>query len=340
MSSLPQHSASRQAKSHGSWKRSMLIYVVVLLGLLWTAYTVLNRSTDEKHGYGLNARPGFKDMIQILDLPSNLLPETGKNKHSGRLIVVGDVHGMKAALVDLLDKVDFDQKHDHLILAGDMISKGPDSPGVVDLAMKLGATGVRGNHEDRIILAYQDMISEHAVMDGPNEDEGNTQDALEEESFSHGDYKDRALVKALGEKRIKWLKDCPVILRVGKLGSMGEVAVVHAGLVPGVKLEKQDPLMVMNMRTIGKDGVPSDAREGPGWIKVWNKYQKSLPKGQRSTVIYGHDSNRGLQKEKYSLGIDTGCLKGGKLTAVVIESGRSDYSHKLVHVNCVDGRAT
>lgn len=207
-------------------------------------------------------------MIQLYDLPSDYLPETGKQRHPGRLVIVGDVHGMKDALRDLLAKVEFDEKHDHLILAGDMISKGPDSAGVVDLAMKLGATGIRGNHEDRIILAHADMTVEHAVMDEPNEDPETTLDALEEESSSHGDYKDRALVKALGEKRIKWLKQCPVILRVGKLGDMGQVVVVHAGLTPGVKLQKQDPLMVMNMRTIDKDGVPSEGGEGKGWMKV------------------------------------------------------------------------
>ena len=225
---------------------------------------------DGNHEYGQNARPGFKDMIQLVDLPKTLLPQTGKHRDPNRLIIVGDVHGMKDALVDLLAKVDFNEKHDHLILAGDIISKGPDSPSVVDLAMKLGATAVRGNHEDRIILAHADMVAEHLEIDAPDpsEDREKKQDALEEESFSHGDYKDRALVKSLGEKRINWLKECPVILRVGKLGSLGEVVVVHAGLAPGVKLEKQDPLMVMNMRTIGEDGVPSDEREGTGWMKA------------------------------------------------------------------------
>jgi hypothetical protein len=72
--------------------------------------------------------------------------------------------------------------------------------------------------------------------------------------------------------------------------------------------------------------------------QVWKKYQKSLPEKDRMTVIYGHDSKRGLQIEKYSMGIDTGCLKGGKLTAMVIEGGQSDHVYKLVHVDCKDGR--
>jgi hypothetical protein len=72
--------------------------------------------------------------------------------------------------------------------------------------------------------------------------------------------------------------------------------------------------------------------------QVWNKFQKSLKKSERSTVIYGHDSKRGLQVEDYSMGIDTGCLKGGRLTAVVIEGGNSDHKHKIVHVDCTDGR--
>ncbi|TVY50164.1 putative metallophosphoesterase [Lachnellula cervina] len=289
--------------------------------------------------YGLNARPEFKDTIQIMDLPAKYIPETGKHRSPGRLVIVGDVHGMKESLVELLEKVGYKDKRDHLILAGDIISKGPDSKGVVDLARELDATVVRGNHEDRIILAAADMMAEHADLDapGPSEPADKAQDALEEVSFSHGDYKDRKLVKELGHQRIKWLKQCPVILRVGKLGDMGEVVVVHAGLVPGVELEKQDPTMVMNMRTI-KHGVPSDERKGRGWMKVWNEFQKHLPKHKRSTVVYGHDSKRGLQMEKYSMGIDTGCLKGGKLSAIVIEGGQSDHKHKLVQVDCKDGR--
>lgn len=225
---------------------------------------------QELKSYGLSARPAFSDLVQLADLSPKYVPQTGKHRSStGKLVVVGDVHGMRHSLVELLEKVDFDKKHDHLILAGDMVSKGPDSAGVVDFAMELGATCVRGNHEDRIVLVAAEMKGKHleTQFPNPNEPEDKKQDLLEEESFSHGNYKDRKLVRQLGEKRIKWLAECPVILRVGELGAMGEVVVVHAGLAPGVELERQDPVTAMNMRTI-KQGVPSDQRDGKPWMKV------------------------------------------------------------------------
>jgi len=169
-----------------------------------------------------------------------------------------------------------------LILAGDMISKGPDSVGVIDLVMKLGATGVRGNHEDRVIQEHASMIASEVVISEDGEDYSNDEPTLDTQS-----WKDRRLVKALGGKRIRWLKSCPVILRVGELGDMGNVIVVHAGLEPGVKLEKQDPNMVMNMRTIGKHG-PSDEHDGRGWMKA--SYIQSI--SSNGVLQFKDDANR------------------------------------------------
>lgn len=60
-----------------------------------------------------------------------------------------------------------------------------------------------------------------------------------------------------------------------------------------------------------------------------------LPAAKRSTVIYGHDSKRGLQIGTYSKGLDTGCVKGGKLTALVID-GNAKAGPKVVSVPCKD----
>jgi hypothetical protein len=282
MSQLPQHYKVKPVQRS---QRRIASYLALVLGVGLTAYTFIGRFSeipaikdfnklndfDGIREDSLDLQPASTNMIQISDLPSKYLPETGKHRTSGRLVIVGDVHGMKKSLVALLHKVKFDEKYDHLIFTGDMISKGPDSTGVVDLAMELGATSVRGNHEDRIILEHAKMAAKEASADQPTSNNGadKVQDGLgEKEELSRAENKDRALVKALGEKRIGWLEKCPVILRIGKLGSLGNVLVVHAGLVPGIELEKQDPSLVMTMRTIGEDGVPTEDRTGQAWMKV------------------------------------------------------------------------
>lgn len=71
-------------------------------------------------------------------------------------------------------------------------------------------------------------------------------------------------------------------------------------------------------------------------LQLWNKHQSLLPsKSPHSTVLYGHDSHRGLALAKYSKGLDTGCVKGKKLTAMIISDGGKT---KTVSVNCKDHR--
>lgn len=66
--------------------------------------------------------------------------------------------------------------------------------------------------------------------------------------------------------------------------------------------------------------------------QLWDKYQRRLPQSDRSIVIYGHDSKHGLQLKKYSKGLDTGCVKGGQLTALLI----TEKEQKVHSVNCKD----
>lgn len=63
--------------------------------------------------------PGFTGLVQLKDLEQKHLP-----RGEGRLVVVGDVHGCKEELEKLLAKVDFREDRDHLVLAGDIVSKG------------------------------------------------------------------------------------------------------------------------------------------------------------------------------------------------------------------------
>jgi len=70
-----------------------------------------------------------------------------------REIIVGVIHGMLPELRALLDAVVLTQA-DHLVLVGDLLDKGPDSPGVVAHLRYMRANGhnitlLVGNHEER-----------------------------------------------------------------------------------------------------------------------------------------------------------------------------------------------
>ncbi|CAK7241212.1 MAG: hypothetical protein STHCBS139747_002672 [Sporothrix thermara] len=131
--------------------------------------------------YGTTGRPHIKGLNTVLaDLPVELIVNdkdaaaagntgtsaAGSPLRRRRFVFVGDVHGQRKPLDELLDKIDFEVGLDHLILVGDLVNKGPDSAGVVQLAMEVGASAVRGNHEDRVLAAYEALqaIKQNAMM--------------------------------------------------------------------------------------------------------------------------------------------------------------------------------
>lgn len=101
------------------------------------------------------------ELAKVPELPPLARVATLPHKHQldaahkdRRLVMVGDVHGMKKELLKLLKKVHYDKDKDTLVFFGDMITKGYDSLGVVDFAIKNHAYCVRGNHEDEIFSLY------------------------------------------------------------------------------------------------------------------------------------------------------------------------------------------
>jgi hypothetical protein len=154
---------------------------------------------------------------------------------------------------------------------------------------KLGAESVRGNH-DQAVLRWQDPAMRAAAPDrGPHH---------------------LRLARELSEEDWAVLQSLPLWLRLPELN----VLVVHGGVVPGVPLEQQDPELLMNMRTLRPDGTGSRRPEdGVLWGSRW-------PGPER--VIFGHHATAGLQVHPHALGLDSGCVYGHGLTAVILPEDR------------------
>lgn len=182
---------------------------------------------------------------------------------------------------DLLKKANYDEATDHIVFTGDLVTKGPDSLKVVDFARKHGASCVRGNQDDRVLLHYHH--DQAHVTDSLSDSEA---DPAHKVSKSEAMIRiEKALARKMTKEQAEWLDSCPLILKADGVKGLGNIAVVHAGLVHGVPLRQQDPAALMTMRSIQpRSRVPSSGTDGTHWARLWNRREKNerVPR----TVMY------------------------------------------------------
>lgn len=273
------------------------------------------------------------DLVRVKTLKSHHHPS---HKHENRLILVGDVHGRLDALLELMELVKYHPKRDHLVLLGDMVSKGPDNIGVLEYAMAVNASCVRGNHEDSILNSYAHL--HHLPEPKINPPKGS--DKKNQPRVHPLKMKDRDVARILKPKHIEYIGSCPAIMSLGKVGFHNtNAAAVHAGLQWNIdSLEHQDPDVVFTMRTLmpPQYTIPREERDGVPWSKVWTEKQSEKTRHpDRMTVFYGHDAHEGLTLRKYSAGLDSGCVAGGRLTAMIIsQDATGALAHKIKSVSC------
>lgn len=289
----------------------------------------------------LGIEPNFirvPDLVRVESLNAHHAPSQKQGK---RVILIGDIHGKIKSFKRLLEEVEFNSTKDHLVLLGDIISKGPNSVAVLDYAMSVNASCVRGNHEDYILKQYANLHKLPVPKINPPED---TETAITLDNTVKSDFfvsgNDKTVARKLKPEHIKYLGTCPAIMDLGKVGFHGTSAVaVHAGLQWNIEnLQDQDPEVVFSIRSLlpPRHLTPSEEMDGIHWSKIWNAKQKLKPKNsQRMSVIYGHDARNGLNLQKYTAGLDTGCVNGGELTALVIsEDVKGNILHDITSVPC------
>ena len=205
----------------------------------------------------------------------------------GRTLIVGDVHGCAAELDALLEQLAVGDG-DQLVFVGDLVARGPDSRRVLQRVRELGARSVIGNHEERLLSARD---ARSRGQPGPRLGPAHRR------VFDELDEADWALLESL-----------PLSIDLPD----HDLRVVHAGVVPGVPFDEQDPWLLTHIRTLDAEGIPSHRFGGTPW-------GASYVGGPH--VVFGHNARLAPQLHPDATGLDTGCVYGGRLTALVLGAG-------------------
>jgi serine/threonine protein phosphatase 1 len=90
--------------------------------------------------------------------------------------------------------------------------------------------------------------------------------------------------------------------------SFGDAMVVHGGVDPRRDLETHDPADLLNFRAV----PPENGYDGPFW---WESYEGP------TRVLFGHTVLEAPVVTDHAVGLDTGCVYGGTLTAYDYRDG-------------------
>jgi bis(5'-nucleosyl)-tetraphosphatase (symmetrical) len=198
-----------------------------------------------------------------------------------RTLIIGDVHGCHKELKKLLKKVGADPKQDRVIFIGDLINKGPSSCGVWELYREMEGLSLMGNHELSLLELVQGKFHKHSKY----------LDALHQDFCSHFDE----FVADVWNWPL-WLEDHDLMM-------------VHAGLVPGLHPDQTDPWHLVTIRTWDGEGEDLKNEKNPPWFDLYDG---------EDLVVFGHWAALGGLDRPKLVGLDTGCVYGGKLSCLIL----------------------
>lgn len=220
------------------------------------------------------------------------------------LYAVGDIHGQLAQLEALLEQLPL-EAGDRLVFVGDYVDRGPHSRGVVERLVAL-----RQEHDCVFLMGnHESMFLHYIGWRGP--------------LYDNGEY---YLANGGIETLLSYgVRDFDAVEREGlPLPSDHEAffrdlvphhredgyAFVHAGLgLPELGLSDPDAALAQC--------PPEDL--------LWNRMAGDLRHRLGVTLVYGHSPKRDFQvrwNPPFSIGIDTGAVYGGPLTAIALPTER------------------
>ena len=217
-------------------------------------------------------------------------PYAALRSPAGRLIFIGDIHGCYDELSDLLARL-APAENDTVVSVGDIVRKGPAPDRCLDLWRERRFLAVQGHNDQKVL------------------DEARPLKRL----FSNDPLLGR-------EDLLRWIESWPLVIDFPHAA----IAVVHGGFLPHMQV------------TLAEIERAASEIVELRWIRRRNGEWKAIPKEQKKDgdvlwsekwdgerfVVYGHTPVREPRFDARALGLDTGCVYGGRLTAAVYANGR------------------
>lgn len=227
-----------------------------------------------------------------------------------RIFAIGDIHGQLQLLDRLLERFYETVRNNPadrtiLIALGDMIDRGPDSPGVLDRMIALSGDALcdasfecvclKGNHEDAMLRFMLDGALETGRVWLANGGDTTCRDY----GVDVGSPSAPELARIAAELRVSVPAAHVDFMRGLKLDYVvGDYLFVHAGIRPGRPLDRQDPYDLM-------------------WIR--DEFLRSREDFGK-TVVHGHTPVAAPEIHRNRIALDTGAGHGRGLTAMFLDA--------------------
>ena len=258
---------------------------------------------------------------------------------------IGDIQGCYSELQNLLNEINFDERRDELWFTGDLVNKGPKSLQTLRFIKALGVNAkiTLGNHDLHLLavakniqpLLKKDTIQEILAADDVKE----LIDWLKSRPLLITDDNLNFTMVHAGlppqwslENAKEFAKECELILQSEKINKLlaemyGDTPNIWVNSLQDYAKQRFIINCFTRIRFCNSDGMLDfDAKVAPGKQNTSLIPWYSLPnrKTKDNKIIFGHWSTVHIGNEKnfkqYNVyPIDTGCLWGGRLTAMRLE---------------------
>jgi len=225
-----------------------------------------------------------------------------------RTIIYGDVHGCLDEWKTLRHELNV-TSDDREISVGDLLDRGPYSNATLTYARENSIELIMGNHEYKYLRF--------------NKHEENKKHSGKKNPMMFNDEK-LSIYENISDADMAYIESAPFFIKIDNL------TLLHAGITNKIELNcatKKELESLTRIRELDANQKTLALGQEAFGSRFWSEFYD----GSEGIIVYGHEAMSKVKKDRFSFGIDTGCVYGDKLTALIIY----DTKEPLLNYNIV-----